>query len=168
METCFICCNECELSFFISCKKCNQKICKICNENIIDVKNEAFVKKCPFCVDTKKISISNISYRYLKNLIFGLNKKVKSYEDYNEGREYMINTLFIENTELREKIDILERQINHLTSKSVIYLDVKYDDKEDIKKLGGKWDYKMKLWFIYDFNENKVEILEKYKIINIH
>ena len=41
-----------------------------------------------------------------------------------------------------------------------IYLDVPFSKKEEIKKLGGKWDSEQKKWYIFDNNEDKEYILE--------
>ena len=40
-----------------------------------------------------------------------------------------------------------------------IYLKVPFLKKDEIKKLGGKWDNNRKKWFIYDNNEHIVNVL---------
>lgn len=52
--------------------------------------------------------------------------------------------------------------------KDRIYLSVKYEDKEEIKKKGGLWDIDLKKWYILKTNEKIVQILNKYKIIQIY
>ena len=48
-----------------------------------------------------------------------------------------------------------------------IYLDVPFSKKEEIKKLGGKWDSEQKKWYIFDNNEDKEYILDNfYKIFS--
>lgn len=43
-----------------------------------------------------------------------------------------------------------------------IYLNVSFARKEEIKKLGGKWDSRMKKWFIYENNVDKNKILSQF------
>ena len=45
-----------------------------------------------------------------------------------------------------------------------IYLKVSYNQKEDAKKLGAKWDFRKKKWYIFDNNKNKDDIIEKYSL----
>jgi|694.fasta_scaffold77331_6 hypothetical protein len=52
--------------------------------------------------------------------------------------------------------------------KDRIYLSVKYEDKEEIKKKGGYWDIELKKWYILKTNEKKVQILKKYEIIQMY
>lgn len=51
--------------------------------------------------------------------------------------------------------------------KERIYLSVKYEDKEEIKKKGGLWDIESKKWYILKTNEKIVQILKKYEIIQM-
>ena len=46
--------------------------------------------------------------------------------------------------------------------KKKIYLNVPFQDKDKIKSLDGKWDYKKKKWYIYENNIYKSEILNKF------
>lgn len=46
--------------------------------------------------------------------------------------------------------------------KEKIYLNVSFKEKEEIKSLDGKWDYKKKKWYIYEDNIKKDEILGKF------
>lgn len=43
-----------------------------------------------------------------------------------------------------------------------IYLDVPFSKKEEIKKLGGKWDSEQKKWYIFEYNEDKMNILDNF------
>jgi hypothetical protein len=38
-----------------------------------------------------------------------------------------------------------------------IYLKVKYDEKDEIKALGGLWDPDVKSWYTYAYDTNLVE-----------
>jgi ribonuclease HI len=43
-----------------------------------------------------------------------------------------------------------------------IYLDVPFSKKEEIKKLGGRWDIEQKKWYIFEYNEDKMYILDNF------
>ena len=43
-----------------------------------------------------------------------------------------------------------------------IYLDVPFSKKEEIKKLGGRWDSEQKKWYIFDNNEKIMHILDNF------
>ena len=43
-----------------------------------------------------------------------------------------------------------------------IYLNVSYDQKDDAKSKGARWDPSKKKWYTLDYNPNKNELLEKY------
>ncbi len=43
-----------------------------------------------------------------------------------------------------------------------IYLNVSYNEKNDAKNLGAKWDKNKKKWFIFNDNKYKSEIMEKW------
>ncbi len=43
-----------------------------------------------------------------------------------------------------------------------IYLNVPFTKKEEIKKLGGKWDQEKKKWYIFNDNIHKNDILDKF------
>ena len=50
-----------------------------------------------------------------------------------------------------------------LFSSNNIYLSVSFSEKDDVKKLGGKFDVKNKKWFIHNSHKNVDIILQKYK-----
>ena len=43
-----------------------------------------------------------------------------------------------------------------------IYLKVKYENKDDAKAKGARWDPNKKQWYIFEDNKNKKELLAKY------
>jgi hypothetical protein len=46
--------------------------------------------------------------------------------------------------------------MKHLTEKYSdhrIYLNVPFDDKDDVKANGGRWDADKKKWYTYNYNE---------------
>ena len=48
------------------------------------------------------------------------------------------------------------------TNKNKIYLNVPFVQKEEVKKLGGKWDANSRKWYITENNPNKSAILERF------
>ena len=54
-----------------------------------------------------------------------------------------------------------EKEIN---DSEKIYLQVPYASKNEIKKLGGKWDFGKKKWYIYEDSINKDEVLFIFKV----
>ena len=51
---------------------------------------------------------------------------------------------------------------NNIDKIKKIYLNIPFSRKEEIKKLGGKWDKSKKKWFIYENNKNKEKIIENF------
>lgn len=45
-----------------------------------------------------------------------------------------------------------------------IYLKVEYGEKEDAKKMGAKWDFKKKRWYVNEDAAEKRELVEKYGV----
>ena len=52
--------------------------------------------------------------------------------------------------------------VNSCLYDNKIYLNVPYDEKDEAKKLGTKWDKNKKKWFIFNVNKYKTEIIEKW------
>ena len=52
--------------------------------------------------------------------------------------------------------------VNSCLYDNKIYLNVPYNEKNDAKKLGIKWDKNKKKWFIFNDNKYKTEIIEKW------
>jgi len=66
-----------------------------------------------------------------------------------------------------ENADRLANQslgLNQCIYNTKVYLNVPYSRKDEVKKLGGKWDKNKKKWFIYENNEYKDEILSQFSI----
>jgi len=59
----------------------------------------------------------------------------------------------------KNRSDVLDK-----VSKSKIYLNIPYYDKEYAKHYGAKWNAKKKLWYIFNDNPNKATILKMYKL----
>lgn len=86
-------------------------------------------------------------------------------EDYSESRIDKI----IDHTEEEMKEYINKNKTKKKTKKKAtikkiktIYLNVEYSQKEDAKKLGARWDPKMRKWYTYPNNENKDKLLSIY------
>jgi ribonuclease HI len=47
-----------------------------------------------------------------------------------------------------------------------IYLNVPFSQKENVKKLGGKWDSERKKWYIFDNNPQKENIIDIFQEVN--
>ena len=47
-------------------------------------------------------------------------------------------------------------------SSNKIYLNVSYAEKDEAKSKGARWDATKKKWYIFDDNQNKNELLQKY------
>lgn len=73
----------------------------------------------------------------------------------NIQKKYVVIELSIHEIEYSNKIN------------NRIHIDVNYDEKEKIKKNGGKWDVKVKKWYIEKDNAEKDKILKKYERINV-
>ena len=50
--------------------------------------------------------------------------------------------------------------------KKKIYLNIPYDEKDEGKKMGAKWDSKKKKWFMQDNNKYKIQMLGRWGIEN--
>ena len=59
----------------------------------------------------------------------------KAFFDYDNKKWFVLKT----NKELIKKYPIREKQ----------YIDVKFEEREEAKKNGAKWDTEMKKWFVY-------------------
>ncbi len=44
-----------------------------------------------------------------------------------------------------------------------IYLDVPFSKKDEIKKMGGRWDMALKKWYIFDNNCDRKFILDNFQ-----
>jgi len=60
----------------------------------------------------------------------------------------------------KEKTKYLNKEVK--TEIIKIYLNVPYSEKEEVKRLGGKWDNSNQKWYIYDNNKDKEDIIKKY------
>ena len=56
----------------------------------------------------------------------------------------------------------LEQCPYNLNSIEKIYLDVPFSKKDEIKKMGGRWDSEQKKWYIFDNNEYIMHILDNF------
>jgi hypothetical protein len=59
----------------------------------------------------------------------------------------------MENNEMRNEMH---------NERNRIYLNVPFNEKEFVKKLGGLWDPEQKKWYIFDDNMYRFELIQKY------
>lgn len=55
-----------------------------------------------------------------------------------------------------------ESHVTTYDNKKKIYLNVSFQEKDKAKAKGARWDPAKKKWYIFENNENKKELLEKY------
>jgi len=115
-------------------EKCHKK-----NWNI-DIPNKELVKKI-YEMYKDKLNIKFIHIKAHTN-----NTDIHSLGNYNADK--------LANMAISSENSISS---NHISKK--IYLIVSFIKKDEIKKLGGKWDIHKKKWFIYDNNKNIDKIL---------
>jgi hypothetical protein len=174
MNICNICCDDVNVDDYINCKVCNQKLFKCCYEKILKFDKKSYMRYCPYCNNKDNVNIDDISKPHLLNEIINLDKQVLTEIDENnllrlyiiqidEEREYLKKT----NNNNNKTITELKTKIKNLEDTSRIYIKCHYDDKDNLKILGGKWDANRKLWYIENYNEKKETVLSKYKRINV-
>jgi ribonuclease HI len=115
-------------------EKCHKK-----NWNI-DIPNKELVKKI-YEMYKDKLNIKFIHIKAHTN-----NTDIHSLGNYNADK--LANMAISSENSLSS---------NYISKK--IYLNVPFIKKDEIKKLGGKWDINKKKWFIYDNNKNIEQIL---------
>jgi ribonuclease HI len=59
-------------------------------------------------------------------------------------------------------IGVTEEKYNNSVVK--IYLSVPFAEKDQVKQLGGMWDFKKKKWYIYNDNQYKEQLINAYSI----
>lgn len=159
MNSCNICCCNIDRDL-IGCDICNQELCNKCYEKVLKYDNNVFVIKCPYCRSCENANIKNISKSYLFNKILELNNNILKEIDENNLLRVYISQIDEEREYLKNKM----KKMNDMTLNR-IYLSCDYKDKDDLKKMGGRWDANKKLWYIDKYNENKNQILNKYRVI---
>ena len=114
-------------------KKCNEK-----NWNV-DIPNKELVKKT-FEIYNNKL---NVQFMHIK-------AHTNNSDIHSIGNKYA------------DKLATMPLNTEERSEKIKIYLNVEFNRKEEIKKLGGRWDKNLKKWFIYDTNNNKNLIIANY------
>ena len=75
----------------------------------------------------------------------------------NENADRLANEAVV-----RNNFTPFEKKRNE--SKRKIYLNVPYTQRNEVKKLGGRWDPNKKKWFIYENNKNKGNIIGRFSL----
>jgi len=159
---CNICHNDIDGNL-IGCDICKNELCNVCYEKVLKFDNNRFVIKCPYCRSCENANIKYISKTYLLNKLDEFNKKILRDIDENNILRVYISQIDEEREYLKSKLQKLNELILNR-----IYLVCEYEDKDYLKKLGGRWDRERKMWYIDNNNVNKNIILEKYKPIIIN
>lgn len=119
-------------------KKCHEK-----NWNV-DIPNKELVK----CIYETYKDFEKIKFLHIKAHTH--NSDIHSIGNYNADK--LANLA----------IGISEDVYNDKLKTSKIYLSVPFSEKDKVKELGGKWDFKKKKWFIHNDNPYKEQILTVY------
>ena len=154
MSTCNICCNDIN-GDLIGCSVCNQELCIKCYEKVLKYDKKRFYINCPYCRSCENANINNISKTFLFNKVIELDKQILTERDENDLLRLYILQIDKEREYLKTKIKEMNNRI---------YLRCEYKDKDNLKGMGGRWDAERKLWYIDKYNENKNEILNKYRV----
>ena len=158
--TCNICCNDIN-GDLIGCKVCSNGLCYKCYEKVLKYDNNRFFINCPYCRSCENANIDNISKPYLFNKILELDKQISKEREENDLLRFYILQIDEEREDLKTKL----KKMNDIMSNR-IYLRCEYKNKDDLKKMGGRWDAERKLWYIDKHIKNKNEILNKYRVID--
>jgi len=119
-------------------KKCYEK-----NWNV-DIPNKELVK----CIYETYKDFENVKFLHIKAHTH--NSDIHSIGNYNADK--LANLA----------IGISEDVYNDKLKTSKIYLSVPFSEKDKVKELGGKWDFKKKKWFIHNDNPYKEQLLNVY------
>ena len=93
---------------------------------------------------------TNIYFMYVK----AHTENIDVYSKGNEGADKLANKAI--------GIDECPYNTSVKNISNKIYLKVPFSKKEEIKKLGGKWDKEKKIWYIFNDNVHKDDILDKF------
>lgn len=96
------------------------------------------------------VQISNIKFKHIQ--------AHTGNKDRHSVGNYYADLLANKSIENEEKT----KQFSNSEEKTRIYLKVKYEQKDDAKSKGARWDANKKQWYIFDDNKNKKELLLKY------
>lgn len=121
-------------------KKCYNNFWNNPNDKTKPIPNLELVKKAYLLAK----DLNHVSFKYIKAHT-GLDD---IHSKGNDNADRLAN----------ESIGYFQKNINNK-----IYLNVSFEEKDEIKLLNGKWDYKKKKWYIYEDNSKKTEILQKFK-----
>jgi len=114
-----------------------------------DIPNKELVKKAY----TLYKGVSNVFFVH----IMAHTGKTDIHSLGNEGADKLANkAIGLESCPYNTNIDPPK---SPKSNNSAIYLQVSYDEKEEAKLLGAKWDHKKKKWYIQNDNPKKEEIL---------
>ena len=127
--------------------------------------------------DSKYVILCCTSYGQKQDVI-GWKKQIKNYNLVKKIYEYFKNNKNIKIKHIRahtglkdehskgndmaDKLAVLSLGIEPKDKVSKIYLNVPFSDKDKVKKMGAKWDFKKKKWFIFENNKYKDDLVKNY------
>ena len=151
-------CNNIFLKNTIEKEKKENDILKKERDNLIKERDD--LKKICFSLAEK----NNLIEKENKNL----KKENKGLMEEYDNNEFVkiINNLEKENDELTEKLTNLQNKYKQISlvkeNKNIVYLNVPFDDKENAKFLGARWDVEKRKWYSYENNMNLDKLKKLY------
>ena len=143
------------IHYFYKLNNCD-KNCYLCNSKIFnDSKFYEFVK-CSFVVGKRKYIINSNCVLNEKSLV--CTKCFSNIEILN-----LQNDELKDMTKLKYKNELVSNffKING-TESNILYLKSSFKEKDQIKRLGGKWDRDKRKWFCVYNDKNQNEIFSKF------
>jgi len=138
-------CKSCEIPLIYKNRSLTRNTCK---------NNEGKCFECMNAFLRDTIKYSNKKIDDLNDIIHNLKKQIEDLED-NDDDTYINNLLdelkFYKNEYEKNKLN-----------KENIYLNVPYNDKDNAKSLGAKWDVDKKSWYSFPTNKNLNKLKELY------
>ena len=134
----------------------SDKFCYLCNSKIFsDQKYYQFVKSI--------FKNNNNKYIINSNCVFSQDSLVCTKCFSNIEVITLKNNKFKDMTKLRYVNELINKffKING-SNYNVLYLTSNYKDKEEIKKLGGKWDRTKRKWYCVFKDDNHEDIIKKF------
>jgi len=134
-------------------EKCAKKNWQVKSKNVIkDIPNAELVKKIyNIFKDIKNVSFTHIIAHTGKKDVHSIG---------NDNADRLANlAIGVSSCPYNTNPSTTNSSTNLKVIEKKIYLNVPYARKEEVKKLGGKWEPGKKKWYIYEGNKNKEEVL---------
>ena len=142
--------------------------CRICDCKIL-IDTIAFQFKNNIELD-KKIMIKDTEYSLI--VPDNVKEKLKDQDEKIICKKCLTNFELITKTNIGEMINIVKLRPDDYYRKqffftigderTTVYIESSYKEKEEIKKLGGRWDSEKKLWFYTYTSKNSEKMINKF------